>query len=177
MASRSGESSSEAAAGQEAIDSPSLDQALPREMLMLIVADHMHDRSDVKRLSLTSRSFFRLISSPELVAAWLWERHGNTASFLAMRNDDMAVFRQLIEVQRADVNALDDNGWGLLHLASSEGKVKYVIFLLRVPEIQVNSREYLNGWTAHNNMHVVMGIRPSSTSYCSIQLWTLASTV
>ncbi len=61
-----------------------LDQALPRELLVLVIAQHMHERPDVKRLSLTSRFFFSLIRSPELVAALLWQRRGDYATFLAM---------------------------------------------------------------------------------------------
>ncbi len=128
--------------------SPSLDQALPRELLVLMFADHMHEGSDVRRLSLTSRFFFSLVRSPDLVAAWLWQRRGNEAMSMAMRNNDMAVLRQLVQVQRADVNALNDGGCGLLHEASSEGKLKYVAYLLSVPGIQVNLTDRNDGWTA-----------------------------
>ncbi len=48
-----------------------------------------------------------------------------------MRKRDMAVFRQLVEVQRADVNVLEHGGWGLIHKASYEGKLKYVTYLFR----------------------------------------------
>ncbi len=130
--------------GVAGVDLP-LDQALPRELMVLIVADHMHDKSDVKRLSLTSRSFFRLVRSPELVAAWLWKRHGNFAMVMAMHNDDMAVLRQLVEVQHADVNVLFDDRWGLLQLACSDGKLEFVAYLLSVPGIQVN---LCPSWTA-----------------------------
>ncbi len=126
-----------------------LDQALPRELLVLMIADHMLEKSGVKRLSLTSRSFFSLIRSPDLVAAWLWKRHGNDATFMAMGHDDMAVLIQLIEVQRADVNALVENRYGvLLHVASREGLLKYVTYLLSVPGIQVNLGASIDGWTA-----------------------------
>ncbi len=119
-----------------------LDQVLPRELLVLVIAHHMHEGSDVKRLSLTSRFFFGLVRSPELVAAWLWNRWGNVATFKAMDNEDMAVFKQLIEVQRADVNALNDGGCGLLHRASRDsGKMEYVTYLLSVTGIQVNLRD------------------------------------
>ncbi len=114
----------------------SLDQALPRELLVLAIA-HLPERSDVKRLSFTSRFFFSLVRSPELVAAWLWQRKGNGAMRIAMQNDDIAVLRQLIEVQRADVNAFVV-GCGLLHEASAEGKLEYVTYLLSAPGIQVN---------------------------------------
>ncbi len=61
-----------------------LDQALPRELLVLMIADHMHEKSDVKRLSLTSHSFFSLIRSPDLVAAWLWKQWGIKATLMAI---------------------------------------------------------------------------------------------
>ncbi len=120
--------------------SPPLDQALPRELLVLTIAHHMHEGSDVKRLSLTSRFFFSLVRSTELVAAWLWQRRGNEAILMAMRKRDMAVLRQLVDVQRADVNVLGDDGYALLHEASSEGRLEYVTYLLSVPGIQVNLR-------------------------------------
>ncbi len=133
------------------MDSPPmpLDQALPRELLVLAIAHHLPQKSDVRRLSLTSRFFFSLVSSPELVAAWLWRRHGNDAMRIAMHNDDMAVFRQLVEVQRADVNALLYDGLSrLLHVASSLGLLEYVTYLLGVPGIEVNLRESIIGKTA-----------------------------
>ncbi len=139
--------SSEAAAAAAGRDvAPSLEK-LQRELLMLMIADHMHEKSDGRQLSLTSRSFFSLVRSPDLVAAWLWKRHGIRAPFMAMYYDDMAVLRKLIEVQNVDVNALVD-GWGLLHHASCEGKLKYVTYLLSVPGIQVNLKENSSGWTA-----------------------------
>ncbi len=136
-----------AAAGREAGDvAPSLEK-LPRELLVLMIADHMHEASDVRQLSLTSRSFFCLIRSPDLVAAWLWKRWGKKAPFMAMENDDVAVLRQLIEIQHADVDAFVD-GCGLLHHASCEGKLEIVTFLLSVPGIQVNRQKSYDGWTA-----------------------------
>ncbi len=118
---------------------------------MLAIAHYMHEGSDVNNLSLTSRFFSSLVRSPDLVAAWLWERHGNEAMLMAMRNEDMAVLRQLVEVQHADVNALLDDGDGLLigtaSWASSNGNLEYVKYLLSIPEIQVNLRDS-DGWTA-----------------------------
>ncbi len=67
---------------------------------------------------------------------------------MAMRKRDTAVLRQLVEVQRADVNVLDDDGWGLLHRASYEGKLEFVTYLLSVPGIQVNLRSSNYGRTA-----------------------------
>ncbi len=65
----------------------------------------------------------------ELVAAWLWERHGNEAMLTAMHWKFMPVFRQLIEVQRAVVHALRNDVYGLLHLASNpSGKLEYITF-------------------------------------------------
>ncbi len=123
-----------------------LDQALPRELLVLVIAHHMPQKSDVKRLSLTSRFFFSIVRSPDVVAAWLWQRHGSEAMRMAMLTDDMAVLRQLVEVQRADVNALLDGGYGLLHAASLHMRLDYVTYLLSVPGIQVNLRDN-EGWT------------------------------
>ncbi len=134
---------------ERAGEAPLLNQ-LPRELLVLTIAHHMHEGSDVMRLSLASRSFFGLVHSPELVAAWLWKRHGNEATFMAMQKNDLAVLRQLVEVQRAVVNALRDDGDdddGLLHGASREGKLDYVSYLLSVPGIQANLRAS-SGWTA-----------------------------
>ncbi len=66
-----------------------------------------------------------------------------------MHNDDMAVLRQLVEVQRADVNALDDDGYGMLHVASGDnGDFEYATFLLGVPGIQVNLKDNSEGKTA-----------------------------
>ncbi len=90
----------------------------------------------MKLLSLTSRSFFSLVRSPDLIAAWLWKQHGNDALLMAMRKKDLAVFRQLIEVQHADVNSLARRG--VLHEACREGKLEFVTFLLSVPGIEVN---------------------------------------
>ncbi len=132
----------------EADDLPSLDEALPREMLVLMIAQ-MTSNSDVKNLSLTSRFFFSLVRSPELIAAWLWERLGNSALIVAMVKDDMAVFRQLIEVQRANVNSLLDGFGPALHAGSfTQGRLAYVTYLLSVPGIQVNLRENSTGNTA-----------------------------
>ncbi len=127
--------------GGEADEQPSLEQ-LPRELLALLIANHMLEGSDVKRLSLTSRFFFSLVRSPEIVAAWLWQRHGNEALLLAMFRNDTAVFRQLVEAQRIDVNAFaDGENNGLLHAASKEGRLEFVTYLLSVPGIQLNVRE------------------------------------
>ncbi len=48
---------------------------------------------------------------------------------MAMRNDDMAVLRQLVD-GGADVNSLDDDGYGLLE-AIYQGKLEYVTNLFR----------------------------------------------
>ncbi len=133
-------------------DGPPLDQAMPRELLVQMIADNLSQKSDVKRLSLTGRFFFGLVRSSELVAAWLWKREGNEAMRIAMRHNDMAVFRQLVEVQRADVNAFfvdddEDGQRGLLHWASeNEEMLEFVTYLLSVPGIQVNMRDS-NGYT------------------------------
>ncbi len=64
--------------------------------------------------------------------------------------DDMAVFRQLVEVQRADVNAdlIIGVGFVILHAASIEGNTEFVSYLLSVPGIDVNLRESTYGSTA-----------------------------
>ncbi len=74
-------------------DPPSLHQALPRDLLALTIAHHMPHKSDVKQLSLTCRSVFSLVRSPDLIAAWLWQQRGNDALFLAMLNNDMVTWR------------------------------------------------------------------------------------
>ncbi len=67
----------------------------------------------------------------------------------------MAVLRQLIEVQTADVNALVGGGVGLLHAASShERRLKYVTYLLSLPGIEVNLREHSQAATA---LHLACG--------------------
>ncbi len=143
MASGNG-GSEEAAHGMvEAVGPPSLDDFLPREILVLIVYQ-LRQKSDVKHLSITSRFFFRLIRSPDLVAAWLWRQHRNAALFMSFEKNDLAVFKQLVEVHHADVNALGDSGNGLLNRASDRGKLEFVTCLLSVPGIQVNLRESNN---------------------------------
>ena len=116
--------------------------SLPPELLLIIIAEHLEDRTDIQTLSRTCHALHCLTSSPALEAAWLWRWHGEQALFQQRSLPSMPVLRRLVEVHHADVNALkadgDGLGFSLLHLACQLDRTEIVGFLISAPIINVN---------------------------------------
>ena len=115
---------------------------LPPELLQIIIAEHLEDRTDILALSRTCHALHSLTSSLALEAAWLWRWYGDQALFLRRSVLAMPVLRQLVEVHHADINALsaDEDGpvFSLLHIACQLDRTELVEFLISTPIINVN---------------------------------------
>ena len=116
--------------------------SLPPELLQIIIAEHLKDRTDILALSRTCHALHCLTSSPALEAAWLWRWHGDQALFHRRSYLSMPVLRQLVEVHHADINALEAGEGGLsfslLHLACDLDRTELVEFLISAPIININ---------------------------------------
>lgn len=74
---------------------------------------------------------------------------GETALTLAIRKNQLEILRILVEEYREclDINRIDEDGWSALHIASYQGDLEAITFLLSHPKI--NSRiENFDGFSA-----------------------------